>query len=124
MSWRLLSGILWELVCIIVILGVAYWLTRKRGGLGFYSMARRTGPALQLELIAQVGVGGNERLVVVKTGERYFLLGVTAGGISNLAELSEEDVAAWREIAAANASSKNGAFADTMNALLKKKGQR
>lgn len=50
-----------------------------------------------MEVLAQVQIGANERLLVVKTVGRYFLLGSSGGGISMLVEFSEEEIDAWKE---------------------------
>lgn len=97
MSWEQLRPLLWYLLCIVVIIGLAYWTTRHlgtRGGLGLIGRDRRE---LRLEVLAQISLGREQQLVVVQAGTRYFLLGITGSSISNVAELTEEEVAAWRK---------------------------
>jgi flagellar biogenesis protein FliO len=50
-----------------------------------------------IEILAQRSLGKDQRLLVARVGERCFLLGVSAGGISNLAELSAEEAEFWKE---------------------------
>jgi flagellar protein FliO/FliZ len=87
-------SLLWTLACIVVILVLAFVVTRlvaanggvRRGGSGF-----RAG---RLNVLSQLALGREQRLLLVEAGERYFLLGVTAGQITTLAELSREEAEA------------------------------
>ena len=112
-------SVLWMLVCIVLILGAAYWFTRyaaRRGLLGAFGAAAGE----QMEVLAQLSLGKDQRLVVVQTGDRYFLLGVAAGGISALAELSEEEAARWKRLEDQQPPS----FREAFQTALKKKGWR
>ena len=81
------------LLTTVAVLALAYWVTRwvaQRGTSGL------PGPAGQdLKVLWQVSLGKAERLVLVRLDQRCLLLGVTSGGISLLAELTEEEAAKW-----------------------------
>ena len=80
------------LLTTVAVLALAYWVTRwvaQRGTSGL------PGPAGQdLKVLWQVSLGKAERLVLVRLDQRCLLLGVTSGGISLLAELTEEELSA------------------------------
>ena len=91
--WSLLG----VLAVIVLILYLAYFATRwigthsAPGGAG----ALRAGGAGGLRILGQLGVGRNERLVLVRLGERCYLLGVTEHQITLLRELDGEEAAPW-----------------------------
>lgn len=118
MPWK---ALLWYVVSIVVIIGAAYWVTRKLAEHGMGGLSGRMLSA-KIEPIAQLNVGKNERLLLAAVGERYFLLGITAGGVSNLAEFTKEEAEQWKASAAELPAPKT-TFAQTMNTLLKKKGR-
>lgn len=85
------------LLVVLAICALAYWFTRYvavSGALGGFRTAAGGG---RLRVLAQLGIGKEERLLVAAAGERCFLLGVTPAGISLLAELTGEEAAAWSE---------------------------
>lgn len=66
-------------------------------------------------------VGKNERLLIVETVGRYFLLGSTSGGITVLAEFSEEEINAWRASEFPSTEEKQSFFSGILEKELKKK---
>ncbi len=54
-----------------------------------------TGGGGGLELLCLLSLGRDERLALVRLGERCLLLGVAAGRIELLCELTAEESAAW-----------------------------
>ena len=116
-------SILWMLFCVVLITGAAYWFTRRvvgRGGLG----ALGKGRGRQMELLDQLPVGREQRLVMVRAGERFFLLGITAGEISALAEFTEEEAAAWREAPETRSGTGTPGFREALQKMLEQKGRR
>lgn len=90
----MIPQLLGMLACVAAILVLAYWATRFIGkyGAAVSPHGMRLG---ELCVLRQIPVGRAERLVLVRLHERCLLLGVAQGGISVLAELSEEDSAKW-----------------------------
>lgn len=89
-------SLLWVLACVVVIVGLAYWFTKfvvGRGGLSTLGLGQGTE---SFRVLARLPLGRDQSLVLVQTGERYFLLGVTQSAISTLAELTPEEAEAWR----------------------------
>ena len=91
--WSLLG----VLAVIVLILYFAYFATRwigMRSVPGGAGTLRAPG-AGDLRILGQLGVGRNERLVLVRLGERCYLLGVTEHQITLLRELDGEEAAPW-----------------------------
>ena len=115
--WALLG----VFAAVVLILYLAYATTKWIGthGVPGGTASLRTGGAGELRLLAQLGVGRNERLVLVRLNERCFLLGVTEHQITLLRELDGEEAAEWlRESDSASAPSFRTVLGD---ALRKKK---
>lgn len=88
-----LGSFLWMLVCVVLIIGLAYWFTRYvagRGALGAFSGGRR------MEVLDRLPLGRDQSVILARVGERYLLLGAGTAGVTLLAELSGEEAAAWR----------------------------
>src|SRR6267154_2928755 len=73
-------------VSLVLVLGAAVaatvFLRRWKGSIG-----RREGP-MQLQHV--IALGPRERLALVKVGSRFLVVGVTAAGISAVAEFTDE----------------------------------
>ena len=73
------------IVSLVLVLGAAgaatFFLRRWRGSLG------RTDGPMQLRHV--IALGPRERLALVKVGSRYLVVGVTAAGISAVAEFTD-----------------------------------
>ena len=88
-----LASFLWMLVCVVLIIGLAYWFTKYvagRGALGALSGGRR------MEVLARRPLGRDQSVVLARVGERYLLLGAGTAGVTLLAELTGEEAAAWK----------------------------
>lgn len=83
------------LITVILILLLAYWVTRFIGQRGLPGWARGMQNSGELQLIWQLSLGKGERLVLVRVHERCLLLGVSGGGITVLTELTQEEAAVW-----------------------------
>ena len=81
------GSLLWMLLCVAGVTTLAYWFTK------FVVGRKQTGTqnGRELQLLAAISVGKNQRIAVLRAGERYFLLGITEQNISLLSELSEEE---------------------------------
>lgn len=87
-----LTSFLWMLVCVVLIIGLAYWFTRYvagRGALGAFSGERR------MEVLDRLPLGRDQSVILARVGVRYLLLGAGTAGVTLLAELTEEE-AAWK----------------------------
>lgn len=88
--WSLLG----MLAAVVLILAMAYGVSKWVAGRGpLYAGGGRGAEALCV--LRQISVGRNERLLLVRLQERCLLVGVTAGGMTLLAELTREEAAQW-----------------------------
>ena len=83
------------LMTVILILFLAYWVTKFIGQRGLPGWARGIQGQGELQILWQLSLGKGERLVLVRLHQRCLLLGVTGGGITVLTELEEEEAAEW-----------------------------
>ncbi len=95
MPWEEIGALLGMLAAVLGVLVLAWMFTRylagRAPGLGGF-LPGRSG---KLRLLERMPLGREQALVVVRTGEKILLLGVTASEISLLRELSAEEAAAW-----------------------------
>lgn len=85
---------IWLVVCVALVLALAFFFTRYGAGRGAFG-AIRSGK--QMEVRGQLPLGRDQKLVLVQAGERWFLLGVTTASITTLAEFTAEEASAWQE---------------------------
>ena len=88
-----MASFLWMLVCVVLIMGLAYWFTKYvagRGALGAFSGGRR------MEVLDRMPLGRDQSLILARVGERYLLLGAGTAGVTLLAELTEEEAVVWK----------------------------
>lgn len=90
-----LLSVLWLLICVVAVSGLAYWFTKFVVGRGLVGGAA-AGKGGSLTVLAQISVGKDQRLLVVRAGERCFLLGATPAAISTLAEFTAEEAEHWK----------------------------
>jgi flagellar protein FliO/FliZ len=85
------------LAAILGLIGAALWVMRRMG------LAPRGGTG-QLRLVTQLALGPRERVVIVEAGERWWMLGVGAGGITRLGSMPKgENAGAEAPVASFNA---------------------
>lgn len=114
-----LASFLWMLVCVVLIIGLAYWFTKHvagRGALGAFTAGRR------MEVLDRLPLGRDQSLILARVGERYLLLGTGTAGVSLLAELTGEEAASWRP--EDTAEEERPGFKDAFLTALKQKGRR
>ena len=92
MPWSELFSLLWVLVCVLCIIGLAYWFTRYV--VGRAAAGRTLNGAGRIEVLTRTAVGRDQQLLLVRAGGRTFLLGATGSGITCLAEFTAEEAAA------------------------------
>ena len=86
-------SLVWLLVCVLVIIVLAYLFTRYIAGRGGGVMGL-SGGTEQFKVLCRLSLGREQSAALVRAGERYLLLGVTASQVSLLAELTEEEAQA------------------------------
>jgi flagellar biogenesis protein FliO len=83
-----------SLTAVLLVFGLLgallFWARRVAGG---------AAAGLALRVVDAVDLGSGRSVTVVRSGERYFLLGATPHAISLIAELAPEDVAVSKQTA-------------------------
>ena len=85
-------ALLWALLVTALVLVLAYWFTR-------HVVGRMAGGGLtrgrRIQVLEQVPLGKEQRLLLVRMGERLYFLAAAPGGVTILRELTEEEAAEW-----------------------------
>lgn len=118
-----LMSLLWMFICVIIIIGLAYFFTKYfvgRGRLG----SMRIGKNGLINVVTQLTVGRDRQIAIVKTGEKYFLLGVTASQITMLAELDSEEIQTLLDSENDAAGQTPPSFSQALKTVLKDKTKR
>ena len=113
-----LASFLWLVICVVLIVGLAYWFTRYvagRGALGAFQGGRR------MEVLDRLPLGRDQNVILARVGERYLLLGTGTAGVTLLAELTAEEAASWRQ--PQEAGDRPG-FQETFLTIMKQKKRR
>ena len=84
----------WMLVCVVVIIVLAYLFTKYAAGRGAGLLGAPGGTG-NFKVLARLSLGRDQGAVLVKAGGKYLLLGVAPSGVTLLAELTEEEGALW-----------------------------
>ena len=85
---------MWLLLCVLVIIALAYLFTKYvvgRGGLGGVGLSGRSE---RFQVLARLSLGREQSAALVKAGEKYLLLGVAPTGVTLLKELTREEAEA------------------------------
>ncbi len=73
------------ILTVMIVLAMAWWCSRLLGR----QWVRSSGSG-NIELIDQVQVGQNQRILLMKAGEKHYLIGVSSAGIQLLSEVEGE----------------------------------
>ncbi|WP_122789970.1 flagellar biosynthetic protein FliO [Intestinibacillus sp. Marseille-P6563] len=113
-DWLSLIGML---LCVVVILYLAYWFTRRIAAGNNIRM--RTG-GRHMQVYDRLPLGQNKMLTVVRVGSRWFVLGISGEHITTIAELTEEEAHHWRTDSSGQGSVETLKFSDILDALHRK----
>ena len=119
------ASLLWALLCIVVILGLAYWFTKYVVGRGGAQLLRPGRNAGNLKVLSQLSVGKDQHLAVVQAGERFFLIGTTPSQITLLTEFTQEEAQSWQTQPPAAAEGQQlPTFGEALRQVLNQRKQR
>ncbi len=113
-----LASFLWMTVCVVLIIGLAYWFTKYiagRGSFGSFQGGR------QMEVLDRLPLGRDQSVILARVGERYLLLGAGTAGITLLTELTAEEAASWKT---AKPPEGDPSFKEAFAAMVKQKRRR
>ena len=108
-------------ICCAIVLGLAYWFTKHVVGRSGLKKIGAGGSAEDLQVLRQLTLGKDQRLLVVRAGEKTLLLGVTASDISALAEFTPEEAEAWLTAEKEGAQQCTPSFTEALQKVLKQK---
>ncbi len=120
MLWPLLQ----LLFIVALVLVLAYLFTRYVAGRGLLGGLAAGRDGEDLKILAQLATGKDQRLLLVKAGGRFFLIGSAPSGISNIAEFTEEEAKVWTEKADPPEGGQNPSFRESLQTVLRQRRQR
>jgi flagellar biogenesis protein FliO len=100
------------LAVIVLLLWLAHFFKKKYGSGGLF-----TSKNIKIEDVT--ALSPDSRIAVVRVGSRLFLLGITAAAITNLSELSEDDLPPPPERGSENGETMS--FAESLKTVLSNK---
>lgn len=116
-----LLSLLWVVVCVVVVIGLAYWFTKHVVGKGGFRGIGGGQKTAAIQVIARTAVGKDQQLLLVRAGERYFLLGAANAGISLVAEFTEEEAQKWAKPPAQENGGQPPSFTEALQTVIKQK---
>ena len=115
-----LFSLIWMLVCVLAIVVLAYFFTRYVAGRG--GAIGVSGGSERFKVLARLPLGREQSAVLVKAGETYLLLGVTASEVTVLKELTSEEAEAVYALPPDQPAPPS--FGEALRAVLKQKKPR
>ena len=115
-----LFSLIWLLVCVLVVVVLAWLVTRYVAGRG--GTIGMSNGSERFRVLSRLPLGREQSAVLVKAGEKYLLLGVTPSGISLLKELTPEEAEAVYALPPDQPSPPS--FGEALRAVLKQKKPR
>lgn len=115
-------SLLWALLCVVVIIGLAYWFTKFVVGQRLHGLPGAARGTARIEVLARMAVGKDQGLLLVQVGERYLLVGAAPGGLTSLAEFTPEEAAAWA--AEAEEAPQTMSFSKALQSVLEQRKRR
>ena len=80
-----IGQVLWTLLITCGILLLAYWFTRRVAG----QLTAKRGAGGRMEVLEQLPLGRDQKLVLARVGQKLYLLGVSPAGVSCLRTFTE-----------------------------------
>lgn len=115
--------VLWLLIAVVLVMGLAYLFTRYVAG-NPNLLSQRGKNEKMLNIVEQTYVGRDRQVILMQAGDRFFLLGNTPTQITTLAELSAEEVAAWREKERQTGEEGPPTFTQALQEIIRQRGRR
>ena len=91
--WTLLGMLLTTVGVLAAAYGVTRWIASRGTASGWGGFPMAKGGVLRV--LRQIPVGREQRLLLVRLERRVLLLGCSSGEMTVLAELTEDEAAAW-----------------------------
>ena len=113
--------LMWLLVCVLVIVVMAYLFTKYVAGRGS-GMLGMSGGNERFKVLARLSLGREQSVALVRAGDRYLLLGVAPSGVSLVTELTKEEAEALYAPPAGQPAPPS--FSEALRTVLKQKKPR
>jgi len=108
------------LFCIIIILAAAYFFTKHVVGRNKLSIAGFKNDK-NARVLLRLQLSRDSRILLVKIGPRFFLLGQTASEISMLAEFTKEEAEEFLQSNDSGTTAAQAGFGQVMQTFLKQR---
>ena len=115
-----LFSLIWLLVCVLVVIVLARLFTKYVAGRS--GVVGGAGGSERFRVLSRLSLGRDQSAVLVKAGEKYLLLGVTASEITVLKELTAEEAEAVYALPPDQPAPPS--FGEALRAVLKQKKPR
>ncbi len=115
-------SLMWMLLCVVVIIVLAYLFTRYVAGRRGFGGIGAPGGTGRFKALARLPLGREQSAVLIQAGKRYLLLGVAPSGVTLLAELTEEE--AQELYAQPTGQPQPPSFGEALRTVLKQKKPR
>lgn len=122
--WDVLWPLLQLLLIVALVLVLAYLFTKYVAGRGLLGGLAAGRDGEDLKVLAQLATGKDQRLLLVKAGGRFFLIGSAPSGITNIAEFTEEEAKVWTEKSGPAEGGQNPSFRESLQTVLRQRRQR
>ena len=113
--------LMWLLVCVLVIVVMAYLFTKYVAGRGS-GMLGMSGGNERFKVLARLSLGREQSVALVRAGDRYLLLGVAPSGVSLVTELTKDEAEALYAPPAGQPAPPS--FSEALRTVLKQKKPR
>lgn len=119
-----LFSLLWVIICVVLVIGLAYWFTKHVVGKGGFRFLGGNQQTDAIRVVSRTAVGKDQQLLLVESGGRFFLLGATTAGISLVAEFTAEEAQKWDKPAAPQNGEQPPSFTEALQTVIKQRIKR
>lgn len=119
-----LFSLLWVIICVVLVIGLAYWFTKHVVGKGGFRFLGGNQQTDAIRVVSRTAVGKDQQLLLVESGGRFFLLGATTAGISLVAEFTAEEAQKWDKPAPPQNGEQPPSFTEALQTVIKQRIKR
>lgn len=107
---------MWELIFLlfvfILVIGLAYFITKKIANIGAHQMQGKN-----MEIVESLQVSVNQRIHLVRVGEKTLIIGVSKDNITYLSEVPSESI----DLSAYHTNKEMPSFEDYLKKVISRK---
>ena len=113
-----LFSLLWVIVCVVLVIGLAYWFTKHVVGKGGFRFLGGNQQTDAIRVVSRTAVGKDQQLLLVESG------GATTAGISLVAEFTAEEAQKWDKPAPPQNGEQPPSFTEALQTVIKQRIKR